>query len=54
VSARFFEAPDTFGDSCLWERRESGEPRCVLSKYDIEDDYRERLWPLIVEAVISA
>lgn len=54
MSGRFFEAPDTYGDPCLWERRDGGQPMCVLSKYDLEDEFSDRLWPLIVAAVTSA
>lgn len=52
--ARFFEAPDTHGDPCLWEHRENGQPMCVMSRYDLEDQYRDAIWPLIVQAVTSA
>jgi hypothetical protein len=52
--SRYFEAPDAYGEPCLWEAGDNPfGPDVILERRQLRREHRH-LWPLIVEAVTSA
>lgn len=51
----YFTDLDGNNEPTMWEWHDDMlEPQPILSRYDVNHPYRDRMWPLIVDAMSTA